>query len=63
MMEAIGSSETSVLTGVTLYHIPEDGNLSIHDCETLKFYIAFTPISIHSIPSIIKSILGIYWRK
>jgi hypothetical protein len=39
MMEAIHSFETSVLTRVTLRHIPEDGILHHHRCENLKSYI------------------------
>jgi hypothetical protein len=40
MMEAICSSETSVLTRPTRYHIPEDGIL--HTTAKTKFYIALT---------------------
>jgi hypothetical protein len=32
------SSETSVLTGSTQYHIPEDSILHSHYCENLKSY-------------------------
>jgi hypothetical protein len=42
MMEAIGSSETLVLTTVTWLHTPEDGILHSHRCENLKSYIALT---------------------
>jgi hypothetical protein len=38
MMDVIGSSETSVLTGATLRHIQEDGVLHIHCRENLKLY-------------------------
>jgi hypothetical protein len=39
MMEAIRSSETSVLTGATRRNIPEYGVLHSHHPENLKSYI------------------------
>jgi hypothetical protein len=42
MMEAIHSSETSVLTRDTRSNTPEDGILHSHRRENLKSYIALT---------------------
>jgi hypothetical protein len=42
MMDGIRSSETSVLTVATRYHMPEDGILHSHRRENLKSYISLT---------------------
>jgi hypothetical protein len=45
MMEAIGSSETSVSTRATWYHIPEDGSIHSHHRGNLKTYMGFWTLS------------------
>jgi hypothetical protein len=46
MMEALLSSETSVLTRATRRHISEDGVLHSHRREILKSYIALTGLAL-----------------
>jgi hypothetical protein len=43
MKEALGSSETSVLTRATRRNIPEDTILHSHRCENLKYYMTMLP--------------------
>jgi hypothetical protein len=62
MLEALSSSETSILTRVTLRNIPEDDILHSHCRENLKFYIALTGWALHWICNVspVRYELGLY---
>jgi hypothetical protein len=62
MMEAIRSSETSVLTRATRLHILEDGIVHSHRGENLKSYIALTGWTLYRIRNVfpVKYEVGFY---
>jgi hypothetical protein len=51
MMEALSSSETSVLTRSTLRNIPEDGLLEVFVCFVSGFIIEITKDQRLAVPS------------
>jgi hypothetical protein len=65
LMEAIRSSETSVLTRTTRRHIPEDDILHHHRCKNVKSYIALTggAMKLRGNVSSVKYKLGFYIQK
>jgi hypothetical protein len=56
IMEALRSSETSVLTRATRRNIPEDGILDSHGSENLKSYISVDTVYIFAIMDMIENI-------
>jgi hypothetical protein len=62
MMEALSSSEMSVLTRATRRNIPEDGILHSHRRQNLKSYIALTDWTLYQRRNVspVKYELGFY---
>jgi hypothetical protein len=52
IMEALSSSETSVLTRITRHYIPEDAILHSHRREILKSYILCNDFTDYIMPSL-----------